>query len=243
MDLYSWILIILTAIIVGFTKTGINGGTMLIIPLLVAKFGGMESTGILLPMLMIGDIYAVYLYRKNIVIQSVLKPLPWAILGIISGAFIGKLISDKVFVTLIAVLVLLCLFLLVYTKRKGNTLVIPSNLLFYIGIGILSGFASMIGNAAAPIFTLYLMALGYNKKDFIGTNALFFFIINLSKLPIQIFMWNNITWNNFLLTLVMIPFISMGAWIGYKVVKKINEKIFSYIVILMTFIGAIRLFF
>jgi len=52
---------------------------------------------------------------------------------------------------------------------------------------VLSGFASMIGNAAGPIFAIYLLALGFTKNNFIGANSWFFFMINLIKLPLQIF--------------------------------------------------------
>lgn len=240
--LHAILIVMLAAIMVGFSKSGINGITMLIIPLLASVYGGKASTGILLPMLIVGDIYAVWCYRKTIHISSVLKPLPWSILGIIMGGLVGNYISDDIFIYLIGSLVILCLILLVYSKFKGGNIQLPSSPYFYIVIGILSGFASMIGNAAGPIFTLYLLALGYNKKVFMGTNALFFFIINVSKLPIQIFLWDNISVKNGILAFIMMPIIGVGAFLGYHLVKKINEKVFSYIIIIMTWIGAIRLF-
>ena len=41
----------------------------------------------------------------------------------------------------------------------------------------------MIGNAAGPIFNVYLLAGGFKKNGFIGTALWFFLIINLSKVP------------------------------------------------------------
>ncbi len=238
----QWATIIFTALLVGFSKTGIGGTIMLVIPFLATVFGGKDSTGILLPMLLAGDIFAIWYYRRSVQWQNVFKPLPWALIGLTLGVIVGKYISDKTFVTLIGIIVLLCLGILVYTEKKGKDFTVPNDAWFYILVGILSGFASMIGNAAGPIFSIYLLALGFKKNNYMGTNAWFFFIINLTKLPLQIFVWNNIGISSFTTTIVMIPVITVGAALGFFVIKKINDKYFRYIVIAMTAISAIRLF-
>lgn len=238
----QWATIIITALLVGFSKTGIGGTMMLVIPVLATVFGGKDSTGILLPMLLVGDIFAIWYYRRSVQWNNVFKPLPWALLGLALGVFIGNYISDRTFVMLIGIIVLLCLGILVYTEKKGKDFRVPNDAWFYILVGILSGFASMIGNAAGPIFSIYLLALGFQKNNFMGTNAWFFFIINLTKLPLQIFVWHNIGISSFTITIAMIPVITAGAALGFFVIKKINDKYFRYIVIGMTAIGAIRLF-
>jgi hypothetical protein len=43
------------------------------------------------------------------------------------------------------------------------------------------------------------------------------------------------------LALMLIPAIVIGAILGAKIVKKLNEKAFRYIIIVMTAISAIRL--
>lgn len=75
-----------------------------------------------------------------------------------------------------------------------------------------------------------------------GTNAWFFFLINLSKLPLQIFVWHNIGLKSFTITIFMLPIIIIGAVLGFTVVKRINEKYFRYLVMGMTAIAAVRLF-
>jgi len=242
LNLIQWIIIIFTAFLVGFSKTGIGGVMMLAIPLLASEFGGKDSTGIMLPMLIIGDIYAIWYYRGSVLWRKVLRPLPWGLLGIVLGAIIGNYLNDNTFVMLIGIIVLFCLSLIIYTEIKGKNFVVPSTPWFYITVGILSGFASMIGNAAGPIFSIYLLALGFKKNNYMGCNAWFFFIINVTKLPFQIFMWDNIGLKTLTIAGFMIPFITLGALIGYLVLKKINEKHFRYLIIIMTGIAAIRLF-
>ena len=52
-------------------------------------------------------------------------------------------------------------------------------------MGLVAGFGTMVGNAAGPVMTIYLISRGLRKQEFIGTSAWFFFIVNLSKLPIM----------------------------------------------------------
>lgn len=239
---FRWILLILSAFVVGFSKTGINGMTMLVIPILAMEFGGKDSSGIMLPMLLSGDLFAIWYYRKSVKWRNVMTPLPWAVVGILLGAVVGSYISDKVFLNLIGIIVLLCLGILVYMERKGKDFSVPKSPVFYILIGIISGFGSMIGNAAGPIFSVYLLALGFKKNTYMGTNAWFFFIVNFLKLPLQIILWNNISMRNVGLTFFMIPFITLGALLGFVVLKRVNEKFFRYLIITMTTIAALRLF-
>ncbi len=237
----QWITVFVVALIIGFSKTGIGGLAMLAVPVIAAIFGGKDSTGIMLPMLLAGDLLAIWYYRKSVEWKKVFLPLPWAIIGIILGVFVGNYISDGTFLTLIGIIILICLGILVYTEMKGKNFNVPGKAWFYVLVGVLSGFASMIGNAAGPIFTIYLLALGFEKNNFMGTNAWFFFIINLIKLPLQIFVWHNIGIRAITITAVILPLIILGAILGYYILRKINEKIFRYIVIIMTAIAAFKI--
>jgi len=215
---------------------------MLVIPILAGVFGGKESTGIILPMLIVGDIFAVWYYNRHTEWNDIKKLLLWTVVGLILGLTVGKFINDSQFKALIAVLVLICLIVLIYTEKKGDSLKVPKKLWFYALTGILVGFASMIGNAAGPIFTIYLLASDFKKNDFMGTTAWFFFIINLTKVPLQIFVWNNISLKSILLACSMIPAITLGALLGVVIIKKLNDKFFRYVVIAVTAIAAIKLF-
>src|SRR5674476_787882 len=83
--------------------------------------------------------------------------------------------------------------------------------------GILGGFATMIGNVAGPVFAVYLLALRLPKKTFIGTTAWFFAIINITKLPLQYFVWDNISSQSLRIDLLAIPFVMLGAYSGIKI--------------------------
>lgn len=235
----AWIII--AAVLVGFSKTGISAVMMPVIPIVAMVFGGKESTGILLPMLIIGDIMALWYYKRHGAWNDIKKLLPWTFVGLILGIVVGNYVNDIQFKAFISVSIFICLVILIYTEKKGDNLKIPSGKWFYALTGVAAGFTSMIGNAAGPLFSVYLLAKGFKKDNFLGTTAWFFFTINLSKVPLQIFFWNNISFKMVGLALMLIPAIVIGAILGAKIVKKLNEKAFRYIIIVMTAISAIRL--
>lgn len=238
----QWILVIIAAFFVGFSKMGISGVMMLVIPVFASAFGGKESTGILLPILLIGDIMAVKYYNQHAEWSNIRKLIPWALIGLFLGSLIGNYINDKQFQILIGTSVLVCVSILIYTEKKGDSFQVPKKLWFYALTGIAAGFTTMIGNAAGPILSIYLLAKGFKKNDFIGTYAWFFLIINFMKVPLQIFFWHNISFNTILLAAWMIPAVAIGAFLGAIIVKKIQEKSFRYIIIGMTALAAIKLF-
>ena len=241
LSVWQWLGIIISACLIGFSKTGISGFSMPVIAIIAGVFGGKEATGIMLPMLLIGDVFALYYYKRHGEWNSIKKLLPWVFMGLLLGIIVGNYINDKQFKIVIASSVLACLIILVYTEKKQDKLKVPSAIWFYALTGTLAGFTSMIGNAAGPIFSVYLLAMGFKKNGFMGTTTWFFFIINLTKVPLQILFWHNITPKTLMLNIVIIPAIALGAVLGALTIKKINEKAFRSLILVMTAIAAIRL--
>ena len=239
---WSLSLIVITALLIGFSKTGIGGVVMIVIPLMAAAFGGKMSTGIILPMLITGDILAVGYYHRHADWPGIRRLLPWVIAGLLTGILIGNAIDDRQFTVLIAASLLICLAILVVLEMKVGQLRTPDGLWFYALIGFIAGLTTMIGNVAGPIFAVYLLARRFEKQGFLGTSAWFFMIINLIKLPLQIFFWGNITAQTALLSALMIPAVLAGAVLGAIVIKHIPEKPFRWLVILMTAVAIVRLF-
>ena len=109
-------MLIIAAIIIGFSKTGIQGATIPAVALVAILFGGKASAGIMLPMLMLGDLIAIFQYGKQGKFRDVLKLLPAAVMGIAIGAITGNYLDDKQFKALLGIVVLICLGLSIYRK-------------------------------------------------------------------------------------------------------------------------------
>ncbi|MCW3807162.1 sulfite exporter TauE/SafE family protein [Plebeiibacterium marinum] len=242
-DWKIWGITVFCAFVAGLSKSGLKGFAMINIPILAIFYGGMASTGILLPFLIFGDIFAVIYYRRSAEWKYIKKLFPWAMMGLILAVFVGKYVNDDQFRNAIAIAILVCLSLIIYRDVFGGKINITDKKWFSTSLGISGGFATMIGNAAGPIFNLYLMSMRLPKEAFIGTGAFFYLILNLIKVPIHVFYWESITWQTFQLNLICLPILIIGAFIGKRIVKLIPEKAYRYFVLSVITLSAILLFF
>jgi len=243
LDNEQWFWVILCALFVGMSKTGVAGVGMLIVPILASIFGGKPSAGILLPMLSMADVFAVSYYHRHAEWKYVLKLLPSTVAGVLIGLFVGNIVNDQQFKHIMAAIILVGLVIMVWRERKTNIQAIPHNWLFASFAGLLGGFSTMIGNAAGPVMSIYFLSMLLPKNSFIGTGAWFFLIVNLFKIPFHIMVWNTIDMHTFKLDLMMFPVIMLGAFLGVKLVKIIPEKPYRIFIIVTTALAAIKLFF
>lgn len=240
-SLFQWILLAVCATFVGMSKVGVPGVSMIVVPTLAIIFGGKASTGILLPMLMLADLFGVGYYHRHAEWKYLWKLLPWAFVGVGIALWVGEVVNDEWFKNIIAILVFICIALMLWKDRQKGEGLFPDAWWFSASMGILGGFATMIGNVAGPIFAIYLLAMHLPKNQFIGTGAWFFLIINFSKFPLHIFVWETISWNTLSLDLILLPAIALGAFLGIKLVKKISETMYRTAVIVVTALSAFLL--
>lgn len=243
-DWTTWSITVLCAFIAGLSKSGLKGFAMINIPVLAYLYGGMASVGILLPFLIFGDVFAIIYYRRSAEIKHIKKLFPYAMVGLVLAIFVGKYVNDDQFRNAIAIAILICLAIILYRDLLGNgKLEISDKRWFSTSLGLSGGFATMIGNAAGPIFNLYLMSMRLPKNTFIATGAYFYLILNLIKVPIHVFYWKSITWETFQLNLVCLPILLIGAFLGKWIVKFIPENTYRYFVLGVITLSAILLFF
>lgn len=238
----QWVLMLCCAMLIGMSKTGVPGVSLIAIPVLAFIFGGKASTGILLPVLMMADWFGVGYYHRHAQWKYLLKMLPWAFAGIAIALWVGQVVNDNRFKNIMAVLVFVCIGLMLWEeRRKDDTSIFPDKWWFAAAMGILTGFATMIGNVSGPIFAIYLLAMRLQKNKFIGTSAWFFLIINLTKFPLHIFIWKTINLSTLKLDLILLPGIFAGAVLGIWLVKKIPDKTYRSFVIAITALSAFLL--
>jgi uncharacterized protein len=240
---YQWILGIASGLIIGMSKTGLSGILLFFIPLMALAFGSRASTGIILPMLCIGDIFAVAWYRRHAESKYILKLLPSTLCGLGIGVVIGGSLSDSAFKILLGSIVITLLVLMIWQDMQSRENKYPHAWWFSAIAGLLAGFTTMVGNAAGAVMSIYLLSMRLPKNAYIGTLAWFFLIINLLKVPLQLFFWKNISPATLAFDAIMIPFIAAGAFIGFKLTGKIPEKAYRIFIIVMTGLAAFMMFF
>lgn len=240
LEIGGWFLAILLALLVGSAKGGLPGVGFLVVPLMAELFPARVSTGVLLPMLLMADVFAVRYYRRHADWSLLKKLFPSTILGIFLGAAVMHKVDDGQLRTMIGVIVL-AMIVLMLGKDKG-WLKVPgikgSQLAWLVGVGV--GLSTMLANAAGPLASIYFLAMGLEKNRLIGTGAWFFLLINAFKIPFSLGL-GLISLESFVFNLKLLPFIVAGVFLGILLVKKISPKWFSRLVLLVAAVSAIRM--
>ncbi len=235
----QWLVLVLSALCIGMSKTGVQGMMLLIVPFMAMAFGAKESTGVILPMLCMADITAVAYYKRIADWKIVLKLLPTAILGFFVAIAVDSLVPATAFKKLMGATLALALVVMFWNEFGGKENKWMNKWWYSAIFGLLGGFTTMIGNAAGPVMAVYLLSMRKDKMSYVGINAWFFLVVNLLKVPIQAFVWHNITWQSFSLNAMMLPVILIGAFIGIRIVKWFPEKAFHRFVQAVTVLAVI----
>ena len=237
-SILGWTLAIVGTVILGMAKAGLKGTGVIIVLLYALAFESKASTGIMMPMLIVGDTFAVIYYRRHADWSLLWRLMPWVIIGVLGGVWIGKELNEAEFKIWMSVLILGATILMIWGEFRKKPEV-PRHGPFGAIMGLLVGFSTMIGNLAGPFADLYFLAVRLPKNSFIGTAAWLFFLVNIFKLPFHIFVWGTITWQTSVVNLWLLPSLVLGLWVGVKLVSRIREESYRKIVIVLTAVGAI----
>jgi len=237
-----WLLASLCSLLVGISKTGIPGLGTLSVPLFAQVLPAKVSTGALLPLLIIGDVFAVAFYRRHTVWSHLVRLLPWAGIGIFLGFLAMGRLDDRQLKPVLGALVILMLAINLWRSSFRKDAPIPTARWFAALVGLLAGATSMVMNAAGPIMAVYLIAMRLPKNEFIGTSAWLFLILNCVKIPFSAGL-GLIGVDSLLFDAALAGGVVAGAFLGVMLAKRIPEKAFEIAVYAITFCAALLLFF
>jgi hypothetical protein len=243
---WHWVLLGIGSILIGVSKTGIPGLGVLTVAIYANVFPALQSTGIILPLLICADIGAVLSYRQHCAWRYLLKLSPWIALGMAMGYLVMKHIHsdqiEKVIGGIVLVMVILHFWRRSRLQRGEDDLAasLPHSLWFIALTGILSGLATMIANAAGSVMILYALAVGLPKLEFLGTLGWCFFILNLIKVPLS-YSLHLISPPTLAFDLKMIPLVIAGSWLGQYIAKRIYQNLFELLALGFTLFAALRL--
>jgi uncharacterized membrane protein YfcA len=227
----------MSALMIGLAKTGTPGVGTLVSPLMVftagdARYAAAWTT----PLLSVGDIFALFYWGRHADSRKLFSLVPWVLVGMAGGALALSL-SELVLRRIIGMIVLVMLVLYVIQRRHPGQKV-GGNPPFY---GIAAGFATTVANAAGPVMNMYLLSHKLPKERFVATGAWFFFVVNLAKIPIYIG-YRLFTPASLTFDLMMVPAVVAGALIGFQVIRRIPQRVFDSLVVILTAVSALFLF-
>jgi uncharacterized protein len=229
----QWICAVLGALMVGISKAGITGLSILSVALFTHVFpSSKQASGLVLPLLIFGDFVAVLSYRTHTQWRYLWKLMPWTGFGVVLGYFALGHISDRTTRTMIGVIIVsLCVLggARYFTARTQEAAA-PAHWTLGAAIGIVAGFITLVANAAGPLMALYLVAMRLPKMQFVGTTAVFFMVLNLFKVPFMVKL-GLVTAQSFEFNLMLAPAVLLGAFAGRWLLIRINQRLFEQMVL------------
>ncbi|HWX80196.1 MAG TPA: sulfite exporter TauE/SafE family protein [Steroidobacteraceae bacterium] len=240
-----WIFAALGAFMVGVSKAGITGLSILSIALFTQVFpSSKQASGLVLPLLIFGDFVAVFAYRKHTQWHYVWRLFPWTALGVVLGYVTLGRISDHATKSMIGGIIV-SLAALSFWRRYIS---VPNDqrtaaLHWSVAacIGVIAGFITLVANAAGPLMAIYLVAMRLPKMEYVGTAAVFFMLLNLFKVPFMVDL-GLITVQSFGFNLLLAPAVLLGAVAGRWLLIRVNQTLFEQLVLALSAIGGILLF-
>jgi hypothetical protein len=230
-----------SAILMGLSKTGLPGVSIPSILLMVEAFpdDAKASVGAIMPAILLGDLFAVAWFRRHADWSRLWGLLPYVAVGMASGAWVLGRTTGNELRSILGWLVA-ALLLVEVCRQYFRWEAMPGRWWFAAVLGLVAGFGTMVGNAAGPVMTIYLISRGLRKQEFIGTSAWFFFIVNLSKLPIMSGL-GMLTTDTLGFGLIVACLVPAGALLGIWLLRIIPQRPFDVLALSLAGVAAARL--
>ncbi|MCX6019039.1 MAG: sulfite exporter TauE/SafE family protein [Chloroflexi bacterium] len=247
----QWALGILAGVIAGASKTGVPGIGILVAVMLPAIFPSREAIGATVPILIFADLFAVRWYSRYTRWDKLTELMPSVVVGMVVGAVVlfalGESSGAKVSINLLIGIVVLAMIVIYVLRLSLGNAMLPTSKPVMRAIGAGAGLSTTVSNAAGPLMSIYMTSLGLEKTEFMGTSAWYFFIFNLTKIPMYLLLdWLTpahplFTLRGVTFAALMFPAVLVGVFVGRWLLTRVSQKVFNIITIVGASLGALRL--
>lgn len=229
----------------GFSKTAMPVAGVLAGPLLAATLGATTASGLMVPLLLLGDLFALGYYRQHADWPLIRRLVPGVLLGFAITAVLFRFLPVATLGRIIGLLILASVALEVWRRwserhREGHQLAPMRSRAGIWFFGSLAGMTTMAANAGGTAMTLYLVKMRVSMLAFMGTSAWFFFVLNIIKVPV-IGGLGFITTQTLIADLWLSPLIVVGALVGVAVFRRMNEQVFTAVALGLSALAALWL--
>lgn len=246
LSVWAWIALGLAAVITGLSKAAVPGGATLAVVLFAALLPARTSTAAMLLLFIVGDVFALIAYRRHAHWPTLLRLAPAVIAGLLAGFVFLALADDGIVRRAVGVILLLMIAITLWRRWRQDRADAPppvhGGLVLSSTYGALGGFTTMVANAGGPVMSMYFLATRAQVQVFLGTSAWFFAIVNLVKVPFLAGL-GLFTPHVLLMDLALAPLVVAGALVGLRIAKRIPQRLFDRLVIVLTVVGAAYLLF
>ena len=238
-----YIMAAFVALLIGFAKGGLGGAIGgLATPLMALVMPPGQVIGLLLPLLIIADVFAVTSYWKQWDGRMILLLMPGAILGVTIGTFFITNAPTETLRTMLGMIVLIFAVYKMVEARLFRALTYQARPWHGIFAGTVAGFSSALAHTGGPPVSIYLLLRRVPNRTFNATSALFFAILNWIKVPY--YLYAGLFDFQRLLSLVwLLPLLPLGVWSGKRLAERISREAFEQVIVVLLAGTALLLIF
>lgn len=238
-DWYFYAVSVPAVLLLGISKSGFGAGFgSLAVPMMALAVSVPQAAAILMPVLLVMDLLGIAALRKDFDKALLKFLLPSGLVGILIGALLFKVLPANIVAGIVGVFTLLFLAQRLLFPPHADSAPPPR----WVGavLTAASGFTSFVAHAGGPPITAYVLPLKLRPVVFAATLSWFFFFINLAKwLP---YAWLGLLdWRNLATSLVLLPLAPVGVWMGIRMARHINPRLFYQLIYLGLFLTGTKL--
>ena len=239
-NLLFFLTVVPAIILFGVAKSGLGGSVSLIsIPLMTFVMPLNQALAILLPILIFSDFISAYKFRKEFDLNTLKLMVPFAAIGAIIGASTFSFLSESYLKFILGVMGFVFTFHYFFLKKDANKPV-PANYFKGAICSAVAGFTSFYAHSGGTPTSIYLLPLRLKKEIYVGTRIIFFTCINLVKLPFYLYL-SMVNTSSFTQSLILLPLSVFGIFVGYKLLKIIEESLFYNAIYILILVASTKL--
>lgn len=241
-DPWFFALALFAVLMTGISKSGLGGGLgQLSVPIMAAFISPVAAAAIMLPILMAIDLFNIWGYRKHWHKRFVLLMLPGSLIGIGIGALTFKALDENLIRLLLGAITLFFAFSYFVQSRPINADGNKGKVVA-AACGAMAGFTSFVAHAGGGPVKMFLLPQRLDKRVFVGTLVFFFFAVN--QIKFWPYLWlGQFSTENLMTSLVLLPMVPVGVWLGWKLIEKIDTELFYKITYLLLFVAGLKLIY
>lgn len=239
--LWDTLVLNLGAFIIGLSKAGFGGFAGVVVgPMLAMWRPPREAIGLMLPLLIAGDLFSVpYYWRKWDNRNLLLLAVP-AVVGIAFGTHILAGIADATLKRTIGAIALLFSVGQMVRERWSEAPAWKVKPVHGVAAGLSAGLFSTMAHLGGLPVVFYLLPQRLPAVRFVATSVWLFFLINLLKLPPYL-QQGLITPREVRTVALLLPATGVGAICGVWLSKRVSDRGVNQVVLALTVLTALKL--
>ena len=237
----STLAIVIAAMAIGLVKGGIGGSLagVIVLPLLTQRMSVAGAVGVAMPLLIMGDFFAMRVYWREWEVRYLKLLLPGAVVGIVIGTVLLVSLPDLVLRRILGITTIVAVIYKLPSDSMPHLNYGPRDWHGQLA-GMAAGLSSTLANLGGPPITAWLLLQRSQPATFVGTITFFFFFVNLAKLPgyfatgvVDLPLIAGLAW--------ALPLVPPFVWLGRRVINRVNRILFERVMLALLALAGLSL--